>query len=336
MRENFRVSKQTFLYICERLFHILKPQENAFMPTLSVEKIVAVALFKLASCAEYRTVGISFGIHKSTVKKCLYRVCDAICKVLMSEEIRMPDEQEAQVLSRKFERKCKFLSVIGCIDGSHIPVTAPAEGKRDFLNRKGWASLVLQGVVDVNYLFRDISIKYPGSSHDALVFKNSFIFRNNPRLIPQNTVNINGMAISSMLIGDPAYPLLPWLIKGYSPPRSPEESSFNTYISSARIVVENAFGRLKGRFRCLTKRLDVHHSFIPTLVGACCVLHNLVERNNEHYYNHWDLDREELENIYPQPIRIPIQDPHEANVIRNHLKEYLANTQPLRVPNRPF
>lgn len=37
---------------------------------------------------------------------------------------------------------------MGCIDGSHIAVTAPFEGKKDYTNRKGWDSLVLQAVVD--------------------------------------------------------------------------------------------------------------------------------------------------------------------------------------------
>jgi len=37
---------------------------------------------------------------------------------------------------------------MGAIDGTHIPVTALSEGKKDFNNRKGWDSMVLQAVVD--------------------------------------------------------------------------------------------------------------------------------------------------------------------------------------------
>lgn len=40
----------------------------------------------------------------------------------------MPDLDEAEQISRSFEQKCRFSQVVGCIDGSHIPITAPDEG----------------------------------------------------------------------------------------------------------------------------------------------------------------------------------------------------------------
>jgi hypothetical protein len=67
-------------------------------------------------------------------------------------------------------------------------------------------------------------------------------------------------------MGDPAYPLLPRLIKGYTETArlSPEEESFNVHLSSSRVCVEIAFGRLKARWRCLLKRLDVCTLYICT------------------------------------------------------------------------
>jgi len=47
--------------------------------------------------------------------------------------------------------------------------------------------------------------------------------------------------------------------------------------SRARIVVERAFGRLKGRWRCLMKRLDYQLDHVTNVIAACVVLHNICE-----------------------------------------------------------
>lgn len=149
-REAFRVSKALFNTICNALREKLEPQFNFLstkVPT-SVEKQVAICLYKLASCCEYRVVGNVFGVHKSTVKKFVYRVINAINKSLMKIHIQMPDSEECERISTVFESISGIPQIIGCIDGSHIPIIAPEEGRKDFVNRKGWSSLVLQGVVD--------------------------------------------------------------------------------------------------------------------------------------------------------------------------------------------
>lgn len=111
---------------------------------------MAIALYKLAICAEYRIVGNVFGVHKATVKKCLYRVVNAINRDMMHIYLAMPDEVEAAEISQNFEKISHIPQLIGCIDGSHIPILAPVDGYRDCVNRKGWPSFNLQAVVDDN------------------------------------------------------------------------------------------------------------------------------------------------------------------------------------------
>ena len=60
---------------------------------------------------------------------------------------------------------------------------------------------------------------------------------------------IGNVEISPLILGDSAYSLENWLMKPYSDSGnlSPNEARFNLALSRSRVVVENAFGRLKAR-----------------------------------------------------------------------------------------
>ena len=51
--------------------------------------------------------------------------------------------------------------------------------------------------------------------------------------------------------------------------------------------MEHSYGKLKGRWRCLLKRLDVAIEDVPELVAACCVLHNLCEIHGDQFDEEW-------------------------------------------------
>ena len=69
-----------------------------------------------------------------------------------------------------------------------------------------------------------------------------------------------------------------------------EQKLFNYRLSKARVIVEHAYGRLKGRWRCLLKRNDVLIRDVPCLIAACCVLHNICEDCHETFHDDWIQD----------------------------------------------
>lgn len=69
------------------------------------------------------------------------------------------------------------ISFTGAIDGSHVRIDKPIEDPDSYVNKKQYFSLQLQGTVDHRMKFIDVFIGYPGSVHDARVFKNSPIYR---------------------------------------------------------------------------------------------------------------------------------------------------------------
>jgi len=66
-----------------------------------------------------------------------------------------------------------FLFFSGAIDGSHIRIDKPTEDRESYINRKQYFSLHIQGTVNHKMQFIDVFVGYPGSIHDARVFKNS-------------------------------------------------------------------------------------------------------------------------------------------------------------------
>lgn len=74
------------------------------------------------------------------------------------------------------------------------------------------------------------------------------------------------------------------------------EKQFNKNHSKTRVVIENTFGLLKGRFRQLLKYLDFALTEKDAnFVLACCVLHNMCSEEDDFITT--ELPQEEPQNI---------------------------------------
>lgn len=190
-KDNFRMSKTTMDIICSKLRSELASKGNILnkrwkrKEELSVEKKVAIAIYYLASCCEYRVVANQFGVHKRTVCKVVHEFMRATVKILTPQYIKFPNEEDAIEYSKSFQHKSQIPNIIGAIDGTHIPILPPSEGYRDYVNRKGWPSMILQGIVGPNYEFLDVSITQPGRSHDMAALMASAVYRQINQVMPK-------------------------------------------------------------------------------------------------------------------------------------------------------
>ena len=87
--------------------------------------------------------------------------------------------------------------------------------------------------------------------HNARVLANSELYPRDQMgvLFPVQPKQVEDVSVPLLILGDPAYPLLPWIMKPYTDTGrlSRQQSVFNYRLSRARVVTEDAFGRLKAR-----------------------------------------------------------------------------------------
>ncbi|KAJ8947083.1 hypothetical protein NQ314_008693 [Rhamnusium bicolor] len=169
--------------------------------------ILAFLWFSANEAVSLRDVADRFDISVST----LHNIVDNVAKFLSNkanEVIVWPSPVECRRICEEFTQM-GFPGVIGCIDGTHIKIDTPSEDAESYINRKkiSFYSKVngkMEVVCDNNHLIRDVFIGYPGSVHDARVFRNSPLCNSLAEVCGEWS-----------LLGDSAYPTLRNLLTPY-------------------------------------------------------------------------------------------------------------------------
>ena len=119
------------------------------------------------------------------------------------------------------------------------------------MNMSKCPKLMQSGKPSSEDFLRIMDFLAPGSTHDARMPHKSKVY---------NVLPVKGLSLGDSgeiplgTVGDSAFPKHSWLIKCFNEEtRDPKERYFNEKLCSARVVTENAFGMLKGRFRFLYK-----------------------------------------------------------------------------------
>ena len=93
----------------------------------------------------------------------------AIVRVLLPKYIWLPSGEELKKIIEGFRDELGFPQYAGVVDGPHIPIVSPTECPAHYFNRKGWHSIIMQGMVDNVGRFTEVYTGWPGRVHRAAI-----------------------------------------------------------------------------------------------------------------------------------------------------------------------
>jgi len=151
--------------------HIAHPTARGHATPSETQFLTAMSFFRSGSFQYMEgTVG---GISQSTVSRIIERFSRNIVNTLLPTYLTFPTTTQAMnhAKSKLFDI-AGFPNAVGLVDGTHVNIKAPrTQEEHAFVNRKLVHSINVQVVDSFNYSFSDIVVRWPGSTHDAFIWR---------------------------------------------------------------------------------------------------------------------------------------------------------------------
>ncbi|XP_077492280.1 uncharacterized protein LOC144103438 [Amblyomma americanum] len=130
------------------------------------------------------------------------------------------------------------------VDGTARAICRPKRNQKlYFSGHKRMHMVKYQSLMCPNGIVCQLDGHYPGSYHDARIFRESGLYSKLKRIVANERL---------VIYGDPAYPLRPLLMKPYGGcRRTPTQDAFNCGMSKVRQAVEWGFGKVVAEFAFL-------------------------------------------------------------------------------------
>jgi len=211
-KRNLRLLKEDFLMLVDMIKpHAKIRSSKVRKDVLSLKKRVAITLHYLKDQGSMRITASAFGIASCTVGQVMQEICYIITKKMGPELIKFPEtKEEVSTSIAEFLQRFGFLQVIGCVDGTHIPIKQPSDNAHDYYSYKQFYSINCQGICNAVGQFVNVEVKWPGSLHDARVFGYCEIqkrFSDGKVELFYKELLPGEECVPQLLLGDPAYPL---------------------------------------------------------------------------------------------------------------------------------
>ncbi|XP_017468240.1 PREDICTED: putative nuclease HARBI1 isoform X2 [Rhagoletis zephyria] len=232
----FRLTKYSCQYLCSLIENQLAyaTDRNQAVPVMQQ---LLICLRFYATGSFYITIGDFSSLHKSTVCRIITRVTKAIAS-LRSQFINLPSNGEILKIQEEFYNIARFPRVVSALDCTHVRIISPGGSTAEnFRNRKGYFSINVQAMCSAKLKFQNIVARWPGCTHDTMIFLNS--------------------------------------AAKYTFDNGTFERLFNEAHIRTRNVIERCFGVWKRRFPVLGIGMRCRIPLVQDIIVAAAVLHNI-------------------------------------------------------------
>ena len=177
--KNFRISKCDFKVLVDLIRPFYTERSSRIRnDVISLEKRIAVTLYYLKDQGSMTMTANTFGIARCTVGQVVHEICKILTENVGPQLIKFPVEREEVMESTaQFLKRFGCPQIIGCVDGTHVPIKQPSENAHDYMSYKLFYSINCQAICNAFGQFINVEIKWPGSVHTARVFANSEVHK---------------------------------------------------------------------------------------------------------------------------------------------------------------
>ena len=306
--EHLWLTKDNFFRLHARYGCFVERQVTRFRLPVSSQKRIALTLHFLAHGGSFSQVALLYGIGKSTAWAVIVDTIAMLKEQLVKQSISFPKGEELVSVINDFENLAGVPQCAGAIDGTFMHIVKPKVFDDSYWCYKNHLSILILAVVDARGVFTYVNAGSPGSVGDASAYNTSLLARNvvSRRWLGSCEKVICGKTVYPFLVGDSAFALSNKMMKCFedSGHLLPRQETFNYQIIRTRRVVEQAFGRLKGRFQVLTKNHITDPSFARDVALVCCALHNVCERWQCPFESGWLIDPKRYAELHPGPNEV--------------------------------
>ena len=253
--QHFRVLKDTFWFLSQIYGKYFTKEDTRLRHAIPAAKRLAIVLHWLAHASSFSQLAVLYAVGKSTVVSIVHQGIDVLREKLTPNTILFPTASELEQVMVDFEALCGLPFCAGALDSTFMPIKKPEEFGDTYFCYKKFCSIIVLGCVDARGIFTYVNAGRPGSIGDSCAFCHSLLYEKIScgEWLARSSRLIEGVCVKPFLVADSAFPLDSTCMKCYdnTGTMANYKRSFNYSLIRTRRVVEQAFGRLKGRWRIM-------------------------------------------------------------------------------------